>query len=152
MWPRRRFLQVAVGGGVACVGGFAGWRYATATEEDAIVAVLRRRLHFLRLDPPGLQAFAAALVARGVVSGHRLRLIAAAGALYRDLPVRPAEGVLAKELQHGEERVVSLYMLSSDFFVNGADEARSVRYLAFYDPLVDPRGCANPFARPMEAS
>jgi len=44
-----------------------------------------------------------------------------------------------------EERICATFLMSSDFFRNGADESRPVRYLALYQP---PRvGCTNPFAR-----
>ena len=34
------------------------------------------------------------------------------------------------------------FLLSTDFFQNGADESRLVRYVSFYDPYVSP--CWNP--------
>jgi hypothetical protein len=43
----------------------------------------------------------------------------------------------------------STYLLSSDFFVNGADAGQLVRYLRLYDPV---RACGNPFARPPTSS
>jgi hypothetical protein len=39
---------------------------------------------------------------------------------------------------------LGLFLMSTDFFLNGADETRTVRFLEFYDPY---RGCRNPFAR-----
>jgi hypothetical protein len=36
-------------------------------------------------------------------------------------------------------------LLSSDFFQNGADESKPVRYVAFYDPYVST--CSNPLAQ-----
>ncbi len=36
------------------------------------------------------------------------------------------------------------FLLSTDFFPNGADEARVVRYVMYYDPYVSP--CWNPCA------
>lgn len=44
-----------------------------------------------------------------------------------------------------EERICSSFLMSSDFFKNGADESRPVRYLALYEPPTV--GCTNPFAR-----
>ena len=41
--------------------------------------------------------------------------------------------------------VYTRFLLSTDFFWNGADQARRVRYVAFYQPQVRP--CSNPFAR-----
>jgi len=37
------------------------------------------------------------------------------------------------------------FLLSNDFFQNGADESRAMHYVAFYDPYVT--ACRNPFAR-----
>jgi hypothetical protein len=44
-----------------------------------------------------------------------------------------------------EERICAAFLMSSDFFRNGADEKRPVRYLALYEPTKV--GCTNPFAR-----
>lgn len=44
-----------------------------------------------------------------------------------------------------EERICATFLMSSDFFKNGADESRPVRYLALYEP--SKAGCTNPFAR-----
>ena len=65
------------------------------------------------------------------------------GPIYRRLDLGDRNSLTAA-IRHGEERIVTNYLLSSDFFVNGADESRTVRYLGFYDPL---RACSNPFAR-----
>ncbi len=63
-----------------------------------------------------------------------------------------AEGRLAERdrwsgarLEALEERICTAFLMSSDFFKNGADESRPVRYLALYEPTRI--GCANPFAR-----
>jgi len=39
-----------------------------------------------------------------------------------------------------------MFLLPSDFFVNGSDEGRVVGYTGFYDPL---RACMNTLARPV---
>ena len=44
-----------------------------------------------------------------------------------------------------EERICLTFLMSSDFFQNGADESRPLRYRALYEP--SKVGCANPFAR-----
>jgi hypothetical protein len=143
----RRQLFVAAASGVA---GLAGLRYLTSNEEDGIVAVLRKRLDYLVLDEPGVRAFAADLAAHNNVRGSKLRLIDATEPVYSRLPT-PANApssTLAHKLEHGEARIVSLYLLSSDFFANGADETRPVRYVSYYDPMDRVRPCGNPFARP----
>lgn len=144
--PSRRVFLAAAAAGIATV---ATWRYQRGSEEDAVIAVLQKRLGYLKLDAQGLRAFARDLVGARIVSAGRLRLIAAAAPVYSRLDLSSYPRVLTHTLRHGEERLVSLYLLSSDFFPNGADETRIVRYRAYYDPVRDPHLCRNPFARPV---
>jgi hypothetical protein len=138
--PSRRQIIAGVLGGLAAVGG---WRYWRSNEEQAILLVLRKRLDYLQLDPAGTRAFAIDLVSRGLVSSKRLKLIGASAPLYLRVGLNGHDALQAT-IRHGEERVVSTFLLSSDFFVNGADTTRIVRYLGLYDPL---KACSNPFAR-----
>lgn len=48
-----------------------------------------------------------------------------------------------------QSNVSSQFLLSTDFFLNGADESKIVRYMALYDPYVSP--CWNPFPLPGSA-
>ncbi len=139
---RRTMIALAGAGAVFALGA---WRLTAATQRDAILAVLRKRLDYLRLDPVGVGRFADDLVATKEISRLRLRLIGAAGPLYEDLPLSGG-GRIRHTIRHGEERIVTLYLLSSDFFRHGADESRVIQYVGMYDPL---QACANPFARPM---
>jgi hypothetical protein len=136
----RRTLLVGAAG-IAAAGVY---RLTTSSEENAIIAVVRRSLDYLSLDEEGLRAFAVDLSNHRVVADGKLRMIAAAGPVY---PMIASVPPVAHLLKHGEERIVSLYLLSSDFFLNGADETRRVQYLGFYDPIGQARACANPFAR-----
>jgi hypothetical protein len=147
MATRRQFMVAAIAG----VTGLAAWRLARSSQEGAIVAVLRKRLHYLRLEEAGLQAYARDLVARQLISRSSLHWLDFAGPLYTYLPAPYYRNVLTQKLQHGEERVISLYLLSSDFFQNGADEGQVVRYREFYDPLQQLQACSTPFARPVGA-
>lgn len=146
MLSRRKFLAA----GVVTIAGLATIRYVRSSEESAIVSVLRKQLHYLDLDEEGMHSYARDLTSRKLVSRNRLRLIDVAGPLYADLVVPSGASLLMRSLRNGEERVISLYLLSSDFFINGADETKMVRYLRFYDPL-DLHPCSNPFARPLLA-
>jgi hypothetical protein len=74
-----------------------------------------------------------------------LRFIDAAGPLYT-LPAMAGNNKFDSAIRHGEDRVVTQYLMSSDFFKNGADETRTVRYAGYYDPMI---ACGNPFARPV---
>jgi hypothetical protein len=51
--------------------------------------------------------------------------------------------LLTDDIRRGEDRVVTTFLLSTDFFELGSDEARAVHYVDFFDPL----RCGNPFAR-----
>lgn len=146
MFRRRQLLAAAAAAGIA---GLATWRVTSGSEEDAVIAVLRKRLDYLKLDEQGLHAYAADLVARKSVSSGKLRSIAAAGPVYAHLDVSSFANPFTRELRHGEERLVSLYLLSSDFFLNGADETRMVRYRGYYDPVGQLSPCSNFFSRPL---
>ncbi len=132
---RRWFLSGAAG--LLALGWFR------SSEEDAIVAVLRKRLDYLRLEHRGVLLFARDFREQHIVSPRRLRMVS----LFEPVYVRIDPGgrnLLTGLLRNGEERIASSFLLSSDFFANGSDESRMVRYLGLYNAL---QGCANPFAR-----
>lgn len=138
---RRVFILSTV---AAALGGL-GWRYEDGKDESAIVKVLYKQLHYLKLDAAGVRRFAYDLAAHKVVSSQRLDVIDAAGVLYTHSSLSP-DSKLGKAIRWGEDRVVTQYLISSDFFINGADKSRTVNYLGYYNPLV---ACNNPFARPV---
>ena len=139
---RRTFLLSSA----AVLGGAVAWRFADANDQSAIAKVLYKKLPYLRLDDDGVRRFAADITAHGIVSSFRLHVIDAAGGLYTRHSLTP-DSRLGRALRHGEDRVVTQYLMSSDFFINGADKRRTVRYLGYYDPMV---ACNNPFARPVD--
>ena len=145
MFSRRQFLA-------ACIAGLTGlvtWRFIGSSDENAIIAVLQKRLDYLLLDDNGLHAFARDLVAQRVISRNKLRMLDVAGPVYMQLPIASYRNALTHAVRHGEERIVSLYLLSSDFFLTGADETRIVRYQGYYDPIRNLHPISNPFARPI---
>jgi hypothetical protein len=107
--------------------------------------MVRKRLDYLTLDPEGLEIFARDMAALHVNSKGRLQTLALIGPAYVRFPLSSGHNRFAYLLRHGEDRIVSTYLISSDFFVNGMNESRVVRYLGLPDPL---RACGNPFARP----
>jgi hypothetical protein len=114
------------------------------SEDDAVAEILFKRLSYLRLDEEGIRQFARDYTARHLISAGKLRALALAGPLYVWLPAG-GNGLLTRDIRHGEERIVTTFLLSTDFFQNGADERRPVRYVGLHDPL----RCGNPFARPV---
>jgi hypothetical protein len=145
MIKRRTLLWGA--GGVLALGAVAGWRVLTSSQEDAVAKVLYKRLDYLKLDPEGVRQFARDLVMRNVISSTKLRMIDATGFLYSGFAL-DGDSRLSLAIRRGEERVISAYLISTDFFTNGADLGKEVKYLGFFDPM---RPCSNPFARLPEA-
>jgi hypothetical protein len=129
MITRRRFLEVAIISGVPVAAGSLawsgsfGWFYSRASRR--LVAALRSpedrllsHFDYLALEPEG--------VTRYVADCERYR-----EGFSRRLPLAP--------------EVYTNYLLSSDFFKNGADQSRLIRYIGYYDPAITP--CNNPLAR-----
>lgn len=131
---RRAFLRAALAGAVPL--GLAGCAWpgvagalAAPTPPPlneataAIIGQLRAQFGYLQLDEAGLLAFA------------------------RDFQAKAGKKVLAQRTSDPGQFEYTLgtqFLLSSDFFTNGADEARPVRYVAYHDLY---NGCASPFAR-----
>ena len=95
-------------------------------------------------DVADLRAFAADVTAdQSVLQTRDTRLAALAYPLYPTLPDALMDDATLKPI---EDDLVSRFLLSSDFFWNGADEATPVAYLGYYIPGRSP--CFNPLLRP----
>lgn len=139
---KRRYFLLS---GFAAGCGLGGWRIARSTQEAAIVKVVHKKLGYLKLDADGVQRFARDLAGSNAISSARLRVLDAAGLLYTGSELS-ADNILERGIHHGEDKVITLFLLSSDLFKNGADQTRNVHYLHLYDPMIP---CGNPFARPV---
>jgi hypothetical protein len=144
MMSRRQLL---LGGlGTAALAALGLGTFGRGAIEAEIAAHVRRRLSFLTLDDTGLRRFAADQVAvllakRPTVNRlkyHFLSHIAPSFTRY----LRSTE--TRSRLEQTIDAFASTYLMSSDFFQNGADESETVHYVSFYDPLL---ACGNPFAR-----
>ncbi len=129
----RRAFITALAAATAGAGGWWLWRNQFGDETpdvprnpwtELVILTLRRRLDYLELEEEGMVRFARDLRKR------RLQ------ALLRRLKAGDTEAADWLEQQ---------FLMSSDFFWNGADESRIIGYMGFYDPYERP--CANPFAR-----
>ena len=117
---RRRLLAVAAAAGLTAAGGlnwFRGRRRDTGA--DRLVTLFRKHFNYLDLDEQGLRRFFA-----DYQRVHR-SLLASDGTPRRRLPYLS-------------------FLESTDFFVHGADESRTVHYVMLRDPYENP--CFNPFA------
>lgn len=143
---RRKFLLVGLGGAVtiAALGALGAEQFS----KYEIAAAVRRRLSFLQIDKAGTEQFAkdtidALLAKRPTWSRIKIRVrtwMSKAG------PSWGFSNDRRTKRQHLEDHYATLFLLSSDFFTNGADPTKVVQYVALYDPM---RGCSNPFSRPV---
>jgi hypothetical protein len=142
---RRQFL---LGGlAVVAIAGLGVIGFGRGAAQAKIVSLVRRRLSFLQLDEAGLQAFAhdhlGVLLAKRPTWNrwkyHFLSVFSKSITRWNT----------STDKRTRSERVVdnmaSTYLLSSDFFLNKADQSQVVHYISLYDPMVP---CGNPFARP----
>jgi hypothetical protein len=144
MINRRR---VIVGGiGLVGMGGLAAWGVGRIGLKAEIVALLKRRLDYLKLDEQGVQTFATdrvdAMFNKKIPTWNRLRYHFGAGIPSAPRFQRTTDA--RSQVVRFEDAVVQLFLLSSNFFVDGADESRVVRYVGYFDPT---HPCQNPFAR-----
>ncbi len=144
MIKRRNFLLGGLGAVAFVVVGALGTELINEAE---IAAAVRRRLSFLKLDEEGPRAFAKDKVA--ALLAKRPSWLRVKGRI-RSMLAKPTthwgfSDDKRTRRQRMEDNLATLYLLSSDFFQNGADVSRTVRYVNLYDPM---RACGNPFARP----
>jgi hypothetical protein len=145
MIRRRTFLLSALG--AAGITGLCIWGFGRRSIEEILMAMLRNRLAFLKLDDAGLRAFARDQTTKILakrVSMARMRYHVAATTESSSKRFQRSIAVNSRRGQ-AEDIVVTTYLLSSDFYVNGSDENNLVKYIAYFDPM---RACGNPFARP----
>jgi hypothetical protein len=140
---RRNFIAASA----ATVLGAVGLRVAVSDDQSAIVKIIRKKLHYLKIDDADAARFAADAVREKLVSSTRLRVYDAAGWIYTRLSAS-ANGTLGTKIGHTEDRITTQFLISSDFFANGADTSRRVTYLGYYDPMI---ACKNPFYRRLDA-
>jgi hypothetical protein len=138
---RRRVFLLS---GLGALAAASVWLYFGASANETIAMVLRRRLDYLTLDPAGVRRFAVDLLAKHGISHAKIHLLSAIRPAYSRHDLSSGKNSLAYLLRHGEDRIVGSFLISSDFFLNGADETRVVKYLGLIDSR---RACANPFAR-----
>ena len=142
---RRRVLKILGGTAVAGAGLLAG---AGMAADYHIVRVVRRRLPMLKLDDAGVHAFARAYMVEKLnkhPSWKRIKTRVSEAFMRR--PVFKFENSTDRRTnrERSEDDIATQFLLSSDFFWNGANPDNVVRYRGLYLPY---QACGNPFARP----
>lgn len=139
---RRRFLGWGLGVAAGAGGLWTAWKWRYGEATEVIVAILERRVGYLQVEPAIFERFAADYVEFRKDYKRQLSILSIVS-----LPLQYVTpyGWLEQgsALRRLEDNVVSLFLLSTDFFEHGADEARTVGYVGFYDPY--DLACRNPF-------
>ena len=144
MITRRKLLLSGLG--VVAVVGLGGIAFGPMAARSEIADHVRKRLSFLKLDEAGLEMFAkdqvdALLAKRPTWTRMKYHFLAV---FSKSFTKYEQSTDTRTRMQRMADTFAATYLLSSDFFINGSDESKTIQYISFYDPL---RGCGNPFAR-----
>ena len=134
---RRKFITIAALGSAVVALPAIGFSSNTFFKQ-AIASIVQRELHYLKLDEQGVKKF---------VDDFADEINA--GALSRAQKIKMKVGteyLVPGSIDKSQvtDRIVTLYLLSSDFFMNKMDEKRTVKYVGMYDTYK--RACSNPFS------
>lgn len=139
---RRKFLISSIA--AATLLGPAGFwlTWKKTKETDIIEAILKRRLGMLNIDRETFKIFSNEMIKHRQSYAKQLKVLGMFSGLlsvvtpYNILP-------MSHPIRRLENYTVSNFLLATDFFQNGADISREIKYLGFYDPYKRP--CANFF-------
>jgi hypothetical protein len=145
---RRTLLVGGAAGAVMAGTGLAGIGVAKAHfAEDLVRAVIRERFPDIRFTEEDMGRFVADFLTYGVSPAERW-LLRVAGSVPG---FSPGDGLrarlpsrLRKKLSDIEDDIMSMFLLSTDFFLRQPEDGPAVTYRAYADPLVNP--CSNPLA------
>lgn len=139
---RRKFVISAMTA-LTVVGSAGFWvRWKNTKETDITEAILKRRLGGLKIDPQAFKIFSNEMIEHRKSYAKQLKVLGMFSGLlslltpYNFLP-------MGHPIRRLENYSVSNFLLATDFFQNGADINREVKYLGFYDPYKRP--CVNFF-------
>ena len=108
---------------------------------DYISGIIAKKLSYLRYDSDMVTKFicdySRSCSGVGSMDVHRLSSLASVKILLKLLPSTRA---LINDL---EEKIARDFLLSTDFFQNGSDVSKPLKYLGLYEPRLRP--CTNPF-------
>ena len=121
------------------------WRYVRADDPSVLLlAIIGKHTRGMRVEPADIDRFVTDH-APGMMGFIKSRA-AWAGTVspaYVWFDVFSLSEDIGTQFRLVEDRVMTNFLMSTDFFLNGADLGKPVRYLALYDPLKHPcRGLA----------
>lgn len=133
---RRVFIGLSVAGGVAAI-GVTGW-LATRPPEQTPELPQKRADAAPEATGPTEEAKAV----MDAVTGAMSYLTLADGTL--EAFAADHLRFLRKTRRYETNDLPQQFLMSTDFFQNGADEKRAVKYVAYFDPYMSP--CYSPFS------
>lgn len=139
---RRKFFALGagiIGGAVAVT---TAYKWLGGKPQNVIISILNRRLTQLNVDKTSFGPFSIAYLDYRKEYRKQLSIMSIVSwplqylSPYAVLPQ-------GSPIHRLEDNIVSMYLMSTDFFQNGANEKRQIQYLSFYDPYISV--CRNPF-------
>lgn len=124
---RRWLLGAALGLGALGLARYVLWDKLGSLQPKELAAFLRKEFSYLKLEDDAPERFARVFVQHDRIGRGLLTRLRGG-----DMTWQQAE---LTSMGHR-------FLLSTDFFLNGADENRPVRFVAYYDPYITP--CWNP--------
>jgi hypothetical protein len=141
-FDRRTF--VALGATTGLLGLYAMFKGRCGDATEVVVAILKRRVGYMRVESESFHVFAKDYVVFRKEYEQDLKKLSVAS-----LPLRFMSPYAWLDQGHAfrrlEDNVVSKFLLSTDFLQNGGNDRTLVKYLSFYDP--QRAVCRNPLAR-----
>lgn len=122
---KRNFLKLA---GAALV--ISSYRIFSPAVEETLATLIRNELDYLKLDDAGLARF---------VKDYSQYVGKVSRVILKGFSFAQVDASASGRIHH----LVSSYLLSTDFFLNKMDEARTLQYLGLHNPHTRP--FLNPF-------
>lgn len=140
---RRTFILLTLTSSLSLY--MSGWWFFKVRNNDAsdiIATIVSKKLDYLQLDPTGLQQFAEDF-SKNQINKELAQQLSWKGMFNPLFKLTDLLDSVAAIDVYGEI-FAQLFLLSSDFFWQGSDETRIVKYVSLYNPYTRP--CSNPFA------
>lgn len=129
---RRRFLLL-IGVGTGSIVAPASFYFLSPTINEHAVLLIKRELNYLKLQEGSVERY----IEDYFKHAHNDLIAKIKWKAMYYMRIRPQQSATFFEL-------VKYYLLSSDFFINKADQTREVKYLGLYSPYKSP--VPNPFS------
>lgn len=143
----RRKLFISSVALTASAGLYGAFKWLTGGPEDIVIAILHRRVGHFKIDAKVFSEFTKDYLTSKKGARKQLKILSVLSdpleyvSPYRLLP-------FSNPYRRLEDNVVSQFLLSTDFFQQGASIDNNINYLGFYDPLH--AICRNPLMKHIE--